>query len=391
MGDFHDLSHEQQLDCLLEVARAALELYQLPPHPSVKLWNLSENATYRIEDTTGRKWALRVHREGYHSKNAIASELAWLMDLRATRVVVTPLPVKGRNGELIQVVSHPQMKVPRHVVLFEWEEGAEPGIGEDLEAPFEILGNVTARMHLHSRAWRRPRGFERLTWDFETSLGSKPHWGRWRDGMGVDVSRRDLFGRTVNLIGRRLERYGKGADRFGLIHCDLRLANLLIDGEEVKVIDFDDCGFGWHMYDAATPVSFYEHEPQVPHLLDAWLRGYRQVTALSAEDEAEIPTFIMLRRLLLVAWIGSHSETELAKSMGLAYTEGTGPLCESYLRRIRLMNHERTHHQAHRFGSRCHGARRFRGQTAGRNEKWWNGPFLVGRPAGVKSGGPQDR
>ena len=39
----------------------------------------------------------------------------------------------------------------------------------------------------------------------------------------------------------------------------------------------------------------------------------------------------MLRRLLLVAWIGSHSETELAKSMGLAYTEGSGPLCESYL------------------------------------------------------------
>ena len=88
------------------------------------------------------------------------------------------------------------------------------------------------------------------------------------------------------------------------------------------------------MYDAATPVSFYEHEPQVPHLLDAWLRGYRQVTALSAEDEAEIPTFIMLRRLLLVAWIGSHSETGLAKSMGLAYTEGTGPLCESYLRKF---------------------------------------------------------
>ena len=225
------------------------------------------------------------------------------------------------------------MKVPRNVVLFQWEEGAEPGIGEDLLGPFEVLGNVTARMHLHSRKWRRPPGFERLTWDFETSLGSTPHWGRWRDGMGVDGSLRELFGRTADVIGQRLERYGKGSDRFGLIHCDLRLANLLIDGEAVKVIDFDDCGFGWYMYDAATPVSFYEHEPQVPQLLDAWLKGYRKVTALAAEDEAEIATFIMLRRLLLVAWIGSHSETELARSMGLAYTEGTGPLCEEYLAR----------------------------------------------------------
>jgi Ser/Thr protein kinase RdoA (MazF antagonist) len=55
---------------------------------------------------------------------------------------------------------------------------------------------------------------------------------------------------------------------------------------------------------------------------------------LSAEDEAEIPTFVMLRRLLLVAWIGSHSETELAQSMGVQYTRETVPLCEAYIRRF---------------------------------------------------------
>jgi hypothetical protein len=42
----------------------------------------------------------------------------------------------------------------------------------------------------------------------------------------------------------------------------------------------------------------------------------------------------MLRRLLLVAWIGSHSETELAQSMGVDYTQGTVPLCERYLARF---------------------------------------------------------
>jgi Ser/Thr protein kinase RdoA (MazF antagonist) len=97
------------------------------------------------------------------------------------------------------------------------------------------------------------------------------------------------------------------------------------------VIDFDDSGFGWFMYDAATPVSFYEHEPQVPALIEAWKRGYRTVRPLPAADEAEIPTFVMYRRLLLVAWIGSHSETDLARSMGLPYTEGTISLCEAYL------------------------------------------------------------
>ncbi len=317
------------LEALQQVAERAVKYYALPDDVSVTMINLSENATYRVQSADGRKWALRVHREGYHTKAAIASELAWLMDLRATGVVVTPKPVKGINGEIIQEVSG------RYVVLSDWETGSEPGIGQDLIKPFEVLGEVTARMHGHARQWNRPAFFSRFTWDFETSLGeARPHWGRWRDGMGVAGEMEKLFARTVDVIGKRLGDYGQGHERFGLIHCDLRLANLLIDEGSVKVIDFDDCGFGWYMYDAATPVSFYEHEPQVPELIEAWITGYRKVLELSKDDESEIPTFVMLRRLLLVAWIGSHSETDLAKSMGLPYSEGTVGLCETYLRKF---------------------------------------------------------
>jgi Ser/Thr protein kinase RdoA (MazF antagonist) len=334
-NNFDSLPHEQQLVALAELCRAAMRQYDLPAGCSAELVNLSENATYKVEDPSGRRrWALRVHRDGYHSDAAIASELAWLIDLRAQNVVATPVPVPGRNGERIQKVPHPAMARPRNVVLFKWESGLEPGVNEDLRKPFEILGEVTARMHRHVSTWRRPAGFERLTWDFETSLGARPHWGSWRDGMGMDAAKRDLFGHTVDLIRCRLEAFGKGDDRFGLIHCDLRLANLLVDGDEVKVIDFDDSGFSWFMYDAATPVSFYEHLPEVPDLIGHWLAGYRRVIDLPHADVDEIPTFVMLRRLLLVAWIGSHSETELAKSMGVEYTEQTVDLCRIYLRRF---------------------------------------------------------
>jgi len=88
------------------------------------------------------------------------------------------------------------------------------------------------------------------------------------------------------------------------------------------------------MYDCATAVSFFEHRPEVPDLIRAWVRGYRRVSPLPQEDEEEMPTFVMLRRLLLVAWIGSHSETPLAQSMGADYTRGTAPLCERYLARF---------------------------------------------------------
>lgn len=336
LATFDRLSYQEQLEALQDLARGALTLWDLGGAPQVRLLNLSENATFAVEGAEGgRRYALRIHRDGYHSRAAIRSELAWTTALRRDGVVITPNPIPGRNGDLIQEMAHPSMARPRHIVLFDWETGVEPGIGDDLIGPFETLGAVAARMHAHARSWPRPEGFSRPTWDFETSLGDEaPHWGRWRDGMGMDAAKEALFQRTVDLIGHRLAAFGKGPDRFGLIHCDLRLANLLIDGQEVKVIDFDDMGFGWFMYDAATPVSFYEHEPQVPGLIEAWVRGYRSVAPLSPEDEAEIPTFVMLRRLLLVAWIGSHSETELARSMGAAYTEGTVSLCEDYLRRF---------------------------------------------------------
>jgi Ser/Thr protein kinase RdoA (MazF antagonist) len=336
MAGFEDLPHQEKLVCLSELASNARANYGLADATDPVLINLSENATYRIDDlSSGRRWALRVHRDGYHSTNAIASELAWLQALRQDGVVITPVPVAGVDGALIQHVGHPAMERPRRVVLFKWESGGEPSEKDHLTEKFAILGEVTARMHRHARAWQRPPGFERLTWDFDTSLGAKPHWGSWRDGMGLDAAKEKLFGAAVGLIGRRLDRFGKAPERFGLIHSDMRLANLLIDGNEVKVLDFDDSGFSWHLYDAATAVSFFEHEPHVPELMAAWVAGYRGVGDLPAEDEAEIPTFVMLRRMILVAWIGSHSETDLAQSMGVAYTEATCGLCEAYLSRFR--------------------------------------------------------
>jgi Ser/Thr protein kinase RdoA (MazF antagonist) len=332
-ASMNELGLEQHLKNLQAVAETAIGLYRLPHDATVLLVNLSENATYRVADrASSQRWALRIHREGYHSKNGIASELTWLMALRDQGAVVTPRPVKGIDGELVQIVSHPVLARPRHVVLFEWESGIEPAQND---APvFEILGETTARMHAHAASWHRPPWFERHTWDFETSLGDRPHWGSWRTGIGMTPDKERLFAHTVEAIRRRLELFGKGPTRFGLIHGDMRLANLLVDGATVKVIDFDDCGFGWRLYDCATAVSFFEHKTEVPKLINAWVRGYRRRLALTDEEELEIPTFVMLRRLVLVAWIGSHAETDLAKSMGEQYTNDTVSLCDTFLTRL---------------------------------------------------------
>jgi Ser/Thr protein kinase RdoA (MazF antagonist) len=317
-----------------QLAERALGLYDLPRYATVQLISISENEIYRVESPSGRRWALRVQRPGYQSKRSLASEMEWLAALRRDGVIATQIPVAGVNGEWVQVTCDPDGGKARNVVLFEWQHGSHPHMDMDLRQCFRSLGAITAQMHAHSRTWRRPDTFDRFTWDFETALGETPRWGRWRDALGMSAGQLDLFGRTAELIRERVASYGSGPDRFGLAHCDLRLDNLLMDKGEIKVIDFDDCGFSWYMYDAAATVSFYEHLPQVPGLIERWLEGYRTVAPVSRAEEEEIPTFIMLRRLLLVAWVGSHAETALARSLGVSYTEQTVALCSAYLRRF---------------------------------------------------------
>lgn len=314
------------------LAAAAIDPYGLDPDSGVRLINVSENWTYRIEEPGGRAFALRIHRPGYHSAAEIGSELDWIDALREQGVVETARAVADRRGARVCQVETADLGV-RNVVLFEWLGGDTPDPeGADLQPGFRTLGAVSARMHAHARDWRRPAGFSRFSWSYDTTLGVAGHWGRWQDGLGMGGEERDLLDRLDATVRRRLERYGSGPDRFGLVHADIRLANLLVEGDRVRVIDFDDCGFSWFMYDFATTVSFIEDHPDVPALKDAWVDGYRSVAPLEPADEAELDTFVMLRRLLLVAWIGSHHEfaTEAAE-LGAGFTAGSCALAESYL------------------------------------------------------------
>jgi Ser/Thr protein kinase RdoA (MazF antagonist) len=163
-------------------------------------------------------------------------------------------------------------------------------------------------------------------------LGERPHWGSWRDAIGLDAAGAAILADVAASLRGRLAAYGEAPHRYGLIHADLRLANLLAEGERLGVIDFDDCGFCWYLYDFAAAVSFIEDDPILPALAAAWVAGYRGVAPLAEADLAMLPAFVMLRRLLLTAWLASHAETPTARALGAGYTSGTVALGRAFLR-----------------------------------------------------------
>jgi Ser/Thr protein kinase RdoA (MazF antagonist) len=297
-----------------------LSAYGLDPDTPLTLLNRSENETWRAGGLI-----LRLHREGYHRRAEIVSELAWLDALQGMPGLRTVRPVAGLQGPVTEVDG-------RFVVGFAPIPGQELRPGDDLARWFAPLGEVTARLHLHARSWTLPPGFTRKRWDAETILGPRPHWGDWRQARGLDRSGIQVLERATRDLALKLQAYGTGPEVFGLIHADLRLANLMVDGEGLWAIDFDDCGFGWWVYDLAAALSFIETDPRLPDLIARWSEGYAEVAELRVEDRAMIPAMILLRRVLLTAWLASRADSDTAAALGgPEYTQGTVELAAAFL------------------------------------------------------------
>lgn len=317
------------------LALDALQKYGLEQACEAELLQISENVTYLVKnrESGAREAVLRISRPGYHTLEELRDELKWLKEIKNYTPLIVADALQGKDGSCVQLISSGMTDVAYACVLYEFLEGSPPDENdeESVVRQFRDLGETTAYLHNHVKMWNGARHLNRFTWDYETMIGGNGRWGSWKAAADLTPGTIRLFERTGEVIKSRLHSYGTGRERFGLIHADLRLANLLIEGDQIKVIDFDDCGFGWFMHDLASAVSFIETKPVTPRLIAAWIEGYCKSGRLDNEDLEEIDTFVMQRRLQLLAWIASHFDSDPVKSLSKGFTEGTALLAEQYL------------------------------------------------------------
>ncbi len=296
-----------------------------------RLINLSENHTFLVQTPDRQAHIIRVHRPDYQTEAAIKSELTWLEAVRAQTDIPVVQPLAGVNGALVQRLHIDAAGTKSFAVRFKFAPGEVAETLTDLDGFFATLGEIAANCHKHAENWPLPEGFERPTWDTGTILDADGLWGNWRTAPHVEGDVASTLGQLDAKLRSAFKAYGTASDRFGLVHADMRLANLLVEDTQVRLIDFDDCGFGWFVYDLGAAVSFFEDSPKVPQLKAQWLKSYRNVRDFSAEDEHMLDAAILLRRMALLAWIGSHHEVDLAKNHAPNFAKVSAELAKTYL------------------------------------------------------------
>lgn len=268
-----------------------------------------ENTVFEVRDNAGNAAVLRVHRPGYHDRGALSSELDWMRMLSLNGFEV-PRPVPARDGRLLVEVDDPSLGA-RHLDMLSWMSGVPLGeLGVPLVWPpdrlkriFFEIGRSAARLHRISNAWTLPAKFKRHAWDRDGLIGESPFWGRFWDLRELTREQRDLFSEFRRVASDRLDDYDCQGGGYGLIHADLVRENVLVDGDIVRFIDFDDAGFGWHMFEIATILHKNRREPHYPIIEEAVLAGYASEGVLRPDDMAALPLFLALRSLTYLGWV----------------------------------------------------------------------------------------
>ena len=289
--------------------RGILKIYGFEETSRIELVKYRENHVFRLTRPTGASYAVRLHRQGYRTDAEIETELAYL-DVLADLGLGVPEVVRTLDSDLMCWVrdesgSDVQIDVQR------WIEAARPlgDIAEALEGKeglgaldFRQLGELTARLHRSTAAIGRLPGFQRAAWDAEGLAGEAPLWGSPLALEGLSADDVSLLTSAQARLKRDLDALETSADRYGVIHADLTPENVLVQDRRMYVIDFDDFGEGWHLFDLATILFFYQRHPLYAAYRQALFDGYNSVRKMPACFLDAWDTMLLARGITYLGW-----------------------------------------------------------------------------------------
>ena len=317
MKPFRDLTRRSRLHRLRQLARTALHTYALDD-AHLSFIQYESNIIYRIDSPCQatnvindspylpNRYLLRIH--ATDDAQAIASELTWLAALNKEAGLPVPAPVPTREGDLLTRIFTPGIPNGRVVSVMRWLDGRRFSHGlrpEHLLA----LGQVVAQMHTFSAGWQPPAGFTRPHWDWDSQVGGSMFKYPLEELFDAIPSKYQQPFQIISKEARQaMDSFGKGPEAYGMIHSDLYPENVLFKAGKAYPIDFEDCGFGYWLWDIAIALNEWAWGNEWEHMRDAFREGYTQYRSLPEAQWAQLDLFIAVQFATMVLWMTTFSK-----------------------------------------------------------------------------------
>jgi Ser/Thr protein kinase RdoA (MazF antagonist) len=343
MRSYAELTRLGQLRRIRHLAEVALRSYGLRgAHLTfLRYW---ANITYRV-DVPGQpppkggpgpyvpnRYLLRVLCTNHW--DVAKGEMTWLAALSRDAGLPVPAPIPTLAGELVTRIAARGVPEGRLVSLMRWVDGRRLTTGLR-PGHFQAWGRMVARLHEFAAGWQPPEGFQRFVWDWEGLLGGR--------GFGCTVeelvdSMPELLQEPFQIVSHEaravMEALGQGPDAYGLIHADMCPENVLFKAGEAVPIDFEDCGFGYWLWDIAVALCQQPWTEAWYRQRDAFLEGYARVRTLPESQLRHVDLFLAVQYATAVLWASMFLRDDPARrAQHEAWRDGEGVHLLRYVER----------------------------------------------------------
>ncbi len=296
-------------DLFDNVAKLAIEKYDLQ-FQELNFLAEETNVLYKLSDDKGKHYLLKIFQD--HSSVLDDNLLeVYVMNLVSQRGGVSiPSILSSKDGTKIQTINI-EDGPPIRVAIYTWLEGEDLD-GNENDERFIQLGELTARLHVATYGENIPETFSPKRWH-NVFYFQKDKVVFKESEYQCFLSREyhEIMDRIIPYLNERLSAYYQvNQENLQLIHSDLNPWNVLVNGNAMHIIDFEDILLGLPLHDIANLLYYYRYEEEIDydHVKRLFFEGYEKIRPRPAIEEFDLDLLMTARRVNFLNYILIVSE-----------------------------------------------------------------------------------